>query len=70
MSCPACFTGTIDAGTPTGQEISIAGIPTYLASPASDTSTPSSHAIMIITDIFGWKVRIFLLDGELNLHLT
>jgi hypothetical protein len=56
MSCPACFTGSLDSGTPTGKEITVGGVPTYLASPPEGSSTAPSHAILIITDIFGWKV--------------
>ncbi len=53
MSCINCVSGSIDRGTPTGKEITVAGIPAYCALPPDGKS---NQAVVIITDIFGWKV--------------
>ncbi|KXS13739.1 alpha/beta-hydrolase [Gonapodya prolifera JEL478] len=48
-----CTNGYIFAGTPTGKEEKLNGLDCYVAMPASN-STASS--ILIIHDIFGWKM--------------
>mmetsp|Transcript_8038 Transcript_8038/g.24163 ORF Transcript_8038/g.24163 Transcript_8038/m.24163 type:complete len:286 (+) Transcript_8038:52-909(+) len=53
MSCPSCLLGSVDDGTPTGKEMVVAGVPTYRALPESGVS---DHAILIMTDLFGWKL--------------
>ncbi|KAK0201716.1 dienelactone hydrolase endo-1-3,1,4-beta-D-glucanase [Desarmillaria ectypa] len=50
MSCPNCFKGEILAGEPTGT-ISIQGA--YYA----QSSEPSTHAVLLLTDIFGLRLK-------------
>ena len=52
MSCPDCFKGRTNAGTPTGKVTTLHGLPTYIASPA-DGATPVG-TIIYIPDVFGW----------------
>jgi hypothetical protein len=50
--CNECVTGYLDVGTPTGKDIMIAdNIHCYVAK----ASVESDKAIVIITDIFGYK---------------
>jgi dienelactone hydrolase len=51
MSCPKCFSGAIHSGTPTGKEVTLHGLPTYVAEPPG--GTPKS-IIVIVPDAFGW----------------
>jgi len=53
MSCPDCFKGSTNAGTPTGKVTTLHGLPTYIASPA-DGTTPVG-TIIYIPDVFGWE---------------
>jgi len=46
-----CRTFFLMTGEPTGIEITIGGIPTYVARPENK----SKNALLFITDIFGWK---------------
>src|ERR1700712_57506 len=52
MACPACVTGTLHTGNPTGTVETLYGLPTYVASPSSGT-TPKG-TVVIIPDAFGW----------------
>jgi dienelactone hydrolase len=54
MSCPHCFSGFIDSGTPQGAEEKIADINCYVAPKNKDFD--SDTIIVIATDIFGYKV--------------
>jgi hypothetical protein len=51
MACPGCVSGYFDVGEPKGKELTVAELPSYVCSPA----TPNGHAIVIATDIFGYK---------------
>jgi len=48
-----CLSGVVNDGKPTGREEQIAGFPTYVAEPKGDSK---SKSIVLITDIFGWKL--------------
>lgn len=50
--CANCVIGSLDEGTPKGKESTIAGVPCYI----SDPSTGSSAAIILGTDVFGYKL--------------
>jgi dienelactone hydrolase len=52
MSCPDCIKGSLDEGTPRGEEIVVEGIPCYLSKP----TTSNGAAIILGTDIFGYKL--------------
>ncbi|KAI0201659.1 dienelactone hydrolase family protein [Astrocystis sublimbata] len=52
MSCPACFTGGVHEGTPTGTITKLHGLDVYVAEPASG-NTPKG-IIVLLPDIFGW----------------
>ncbi|KAF1810304.1 dienelactone hydrolase family protein [Eremomyces bilateralis CBS 781.70] len=52
MACPACVSGTLHEGTPSGKEETLYGLPTYVATPPS--GTPPKGTIVIIPDAFGW----------------
>lgn len=54
MSCPDCFRGSerTDA-TPTGQVITLHGLPTYTANPS--TGKIPKGIVVIIPDAFGWE---------------
>jgi dienelactone hydrolase len=51
MACPACVSGTLHAGTPSGTITTLHGLPTYIASP----SGPPKGTIIILPDAFGWS---------------
>lgn len=50
MSCPQCFTGHVNPGTPTGRWATVHGLRTYIAEPATKHPT---GIIVIIPDAFG-----------------
>jgi len=52
MSCPDCFKGSKNAGTPTGKVTTLHGLPTYIASPSDGTKAIGT--IIYIPDVFGW----------------
>lgn len=52
MSCPDCFRGVVSGLHPTGSEITLHGLPTYVAQP-EDGVTPKG-IVVIVTDAFGW----------------
>ncbi|KAI9654393.1 MAG: hypothetical protein M1821_006709 [Bathelium mastoideum] len=52
MSCPDCFRGGVSKGHPTGNEVTIHGVKTYIAKPEAGV-TPKG-IIVFITDAFGW----------------
>ncbi|KAH7363229.1 dienelactone hydrolase [Plectosphaerella cucumerina] len=54
MSCPDCFKGAAHDGKPAGTEETLHGVLTYIASPASGTT--SSSTIILITDAFGFNL--------------
>ncbi|KAK4693359.1 carboxymethylenebutenolidase, partial [Lecanoromycetidae sp. Uapishka_2] len=51
MSCPQCFTGHVNPGTPTGRWDTVHGLRTYIAEPAAGEQTRG--IIVIIPDAFG-----------------
>src|ERR1700678_4039379 len=53
MSCPNCFSGHINGGTPVGTTTTIHGLPTYVATPPKGV-TPKG-IIVVISDAFGWE---------------
>jgi hypothetical protein len=56
-----CITGHISQGTPTGEYIKIEGVDAYVAKPKE----PSKAAIVISTDVFGYKLpNVQLIAGE------
>jgi len=52
MACPGCVSGFFDVGVAKGKELTIADLPTYLSTPAN----PNGHAVVIATDIFGYRL--------------
>ncbi|TAQ85199.1 hypothetical protein B7494_g6475 [Chlorociboria aeruginascens] len=52
ISCPACLTGHIKSGTPSGTVSTIHGLQTYVATP---TGQPKGLIVMV-SDIFGWEL--------------
>jgi dienelactone hydrolase len=56
MSCPSCFTGAIRTGTPQGTTSTLHGLRTYIASPPTTTSLPSTSTIILLTDAFGFNL--------------
>ncbi|KAK9416796.1 putative Protein AIM2 [Seiridium unicorne] len=52
MSCPDCFRGGVSKEIPTGKEVTIHGVKTYVAEPEAGV-TPKG-IIVFITDAFGW----------------
>ncbi|KAF5718294.1 dienelactone hydrolase family [Fusarium mundagurra] len=51
MSCPQCFSGHVNSGTPTGRWDTVYGLRTYIAEPPSGKSAKA--VIVIIPDAFG-----------------
>lgn len=51
MSCPECFTGHINTGTPTGRWETIHGLRTYVAEPTGGKE--ARGVVVIIPDAFG-----------------
>ena len=51
MSCPQCFSGHVNPGTPTGRWDTIHGLRTYIAEPSA--RKPALGIIVIIPDAFG-----------------
>ena len=51
MSCPQCFTGHVNPGTPTGKWESVHGLRTYVAEPANGVT--AKGIVVIIPDAFG-----------------
>lgn len=49
-----CLSGSIHAGTPTGREDTIGGLPVYIAEPADKSPAKS---VIFVTDVFGWKFQ-------------
>lgn len=61
--CDNCFSGNLRSGTPTGTEIKLGGLDTYIAVPENKEPT---GAVLVITDVFGWKlVNSRLISDEL-----
>ncbi|KAI0505215.1 dienelactone hydrolase family protein [Xylaria bambusicola] len=52
MSCPACFSGAVHEGTPTGTVTKLHGLDVYVAEPASGNKPKG--IIVLIPDMFGW----------------
>lgn len=54
MSGPCCLSGSVDAdNSPQGNETQLGGADVYRAPPPT---TKSSVALIIVTDVFGWKL--------------
>ncbi|CCT73048.1 related to dienelactone hydrolase family protein [Fusarium fujikuroi] len=51
MSCPQCFSGHVNLGSPTGRWETVHGLRTYIAEPPAGKSTKA--IIVIIPDAFG-----------------
>ena len=70
MSCPDCFKGSLDDGTPTGEETKIAGLDVYVARPKEAAPAGKGKAVVLCTDIFGWKlVNVRLVADEMASRL-
>ncbi|KAL2827416.1 dienelactone hydrolase family protein [Aspergillus cavernicola] len=54
MSCPDCFSGHINPGTPQGHVTALHGLNVYVAEP-SIPATEVKGIIVIIPDAFGWE---------------
>ncbi|KAF2763048.1 alpha/beta-hydrolase [Pseudovirgaria hyperparasitica] len=52
MSCPDCFLGEVSKGQPTGKELEIHGVQTYVTGPEAGVSPKG--IIVYITDAFGY----------------
>lgn len=52
MSCPNCFRGGVSGAEPTGTEMTIHGVPTYVAQPAEGVIPKG--LVVVIPDAFGW----------------
>ncbi|KAK9822890.1 hypothetical protein WJX74_001577 [Apatococcus lobatus] len=50
-----CDPGTVWQGTPSGKEIKLGGLDTYLAEPPAGSTAKSG--ILFLTDVYGWKVK-------------
>lgn len=49
-----CFTTVAHSGTPKGESITIAGVPTYLSAPQSEsTASDVKTVILYFSDVFG-----------------
>lgn len=60
MACADCVSGAVHEGTPTGTEITLAGLPTYAVGDEA-----SKRIVIFGHDIFGWKfVNTRLLADE------
>jgi len=59
--CVNCVSGTLAAGTPTGEYITIGGVQAYSAKPGN--ATPTS-AIVICTDVFGHTLPNVQLNAD------
>ena len=53
MSCPACFSGHKNPGTPNGRVEEVHGRPTYIAEPKEGAQVKG--IVVVITDAFGWE---------------
>ena len=51
--CKDCITGFVHQGTPKGTAKTIAGLPTYAATPTTTRGKPG--VVVIIPDVFGWE---------------
>lgn len=51
MSCPQCFTGHVNPGSPTGRWDTVHGLRSYIAEPAAGTQ--AQGIVVIIPDAFG-----------------
>ncbi len=51
MSCPQCFSGHVNPGSPTGRWETVHGLRTYIAEPPAGKTTKA--IIVIIPDAFG-----------------
>ncbi|RUS17008.1 dienelactone hydrolase [Endogone sp. FLAS-F59071] len=51
--CEDCISGHLKSGTPTGTEIKLGDVDTYIAMP--EAKEPVA-AVLIVADVFGWKL--------------
>jgi dienelactone hydrolase len=51
-ACADCITGSLDEGTPKGEDGTIAGVPCYITKPAA----ANGCAVILATDVFGYKL--------------
>ncbi|KAG2088391.1 uncharacterized protein F5147DRAFT_726950 [Suillus discolor] len=48
-----CFTSVAHSGTPKGESITIAGVPTYLSAPQASAASTVETVILCFSDVFG-----------------
>jgi hypothetical protein len=48
-----CFTSVAHSGTPKGESITIAGVPTYLSAPQAPAASGVETVILYFSDVFG-----------------
>ncbi|KAG1804472.1 hypothetical protein EV424DRAFT_1474460 [Suillus variegatus] len=48
-----CFTSVAHSGTPKGESITIAGVPTYLSAPQASAASAVETVILYFSDVFG-----------------
>lgn len=53
-ACPDCLKGSLDEGSPRGQDSTLAGVPCYITKPTA--AAPNGAAVILATDIFGYKL--------------
>jgi hypothetical protein len=56
-----CVSGHLHEGQPEGIETEVAGLKTYIASPPNGSK---EKAILYVTDIFGYKLNVYLFQFE------
>lgn len=59
MSCPQCFSGHINPGSPKGRVEKVYGRNTYIAEPPN--GQPAKGVICVVTDAFG----LFLVNNKI-----
>lgn len=53
-ACADCIKGSLDEGTPKGQDSTIAGVPCYITKPEAEAA--NGCAVILATDIFGYHL--------------
>jgi hypothetical protein len=53
-ACADCIKGSLDEGTPKGEDNTIAGVPCYITKPAA--AAANGCAVILATDIFGYRL--------------
>lgn len=52
--CSDCIKGSLDEGTPRGQDSTIAGVPCYITQPPAEAA--NGCAVILATDAFGYQL--------------